>query len=246
MFLANIIGGVVGGTIGSILLIIIVTSICCITVVVSRKYHKRQNVNTQQVELQTIRSPRTTQTTSRTDPPRPLPNTTSNTIPQTQNQYSSYVTESEYYPEANIRPPPPYNPTEPHGTPTTVPYPYPPPYSQESSTPYPLQRSAPLYESPAVNTLQLNQNRQPNTSASLTSFATLPAHNPVVQASRQQTSNVDNCEAPFDVQVGDNSPYELSGSTHVGADSDDVEAPCKDVKTLRALPPPSYAELYKN
>ena len=232
MFLAsNIIGAVVGGTIGSILLIIIVTSICCIAVVISRKYHKRQNVNTQQVELQTIRSTETT-------------NTTFNTIPQTQNQYSSYVTESEHYPEGNIRPPPPYNP---HGAPSTDLYPYPPPYSQESLTPnYPVETSVPPYESPAVNTLQLNQDRQPNTSASLTSFATLPAHNPVVQVSRQQASNVDNCEAPFDVQVGDNSPYELSGSTHVGADSDDVEAPCKDVKTLRALPPPSYAELYKN
>ena len=122
MFLATNIT-IVGGTIGSILLLIIVTLICCVTVVVSKKYDKRLNVNTQQVELQIIRSLRTTQTTNRTDPSRALPNTTFNTIPQTQNQYPSYVTESEHYPEGNIRSPPPYNLTETHGTPTTVPYP---------------------------------------------------------------------------------------------------------------------------
>ena len=105
------------------------TLICCVTVAVGRKYHKRQNVNTQQVELQTIRSPRTTQTSSITSPSRPLPDTIFNTIPQTQNQYPSYVTESEHYPGGDIRPPPPYNPIKPHGTLNTVPYPYPTPYS---------------------------------------------------------------------------------------------------------------------
>ena len=149
MFLATNIT-IVGGTIGSILLLIIVTLICCVTVVVSRKYDKRLNVNTQQVELQTIRSLRTTQTTARTDLSRALPNTTFNTIPQTQNQYPSYVTESEHYSEGDIRPPPPYNLTETHETPTTVPYPYPPPYLQESSSPYPLQTSAQPYQPPAA------------------------------------------------------------------------------------------------
>ena len=149
MFLATNIT-IVGGTIGSILLLIIVTLICCVTVAVNRKYHERLNVNTQQVELLTIRSLRTTQTTNRTDPFRALPNTTFNTIPQTQNQYPSYVTESEHYPEGDIRPPPPYNPTEPHGTPTTVPYPYPPPYLQESSAPYPSQTSVQPYQPPAA------------------------------------------------------------------------------------------------
>ena len=131
MFLATNIT-IIGCTIGSILLLIIVTLICCVTVVVNRKYHERQNVNTQQVELQAIRSLRTTQTTNRTDPSRALPNITFNTIPQTQNQYPSYITESEHYPEGDIRPPAPYNLTEPHETPTTVPYPYPPPYLHES------------------------------------------------------------------------------------------------------------------
>ena len=216
-FLAsNQIGAIVGGTIGSILLLIIVTLICCVTVAVSRKYRKRQNVNTQQVELQTTRSPGTTQTTTRTDPSRPFPNTTFNTLLQTQNQYSSYVTEHNQ--GGDIRPPLSYNPTEPHGTPSTILFPYPPLYSQESSAPYPsqTQTSAPPYESPGV------------------------------QASRQQASSIDNCEIPFDVQAGDNSAYELTGSTHVGADADNVEAPCMDVKTLRVPPPPSYIELFKN
>ena len=159
MFLATNIT-IVGCTIGSILLLVIVTLICCVTVVFSRKYHEGLNVNTQQVELQTIRSLRTTQTTNRTDPSRALPNTTFNTILQTQNQYPSYVTESEHYPEGDIRPPPPYNPSEPqpHGTPTTVPYPYPPPYLQESSAPYPLQTSAQPYQSPAAVVQDLDSN----------------------------------------------------------------------------------------
>ena len=125
--------------------------ICCVTVAVVRKYRKRQNVNTQQVELQTIRSPRTTQITSRTSPSRPFPNRTFNTIPQTRNQYPSYVTR---YLEP---PPPPYNPH----------------YSQESSD-YLVQQppfsnlsqpSAPPhpYEIATINTLQPNQSREVNT-----------------------------------------------------------------------------------
>ena len=158
MFLAsNITGAVVGSTIGSILLIIIVTLICCITVVISRKYHKRQNVNTQQVELQTTRSPRTTQTTNRTSLSRPLPDTTFNTIPQTQNRYSNYITESEDYPEGNIRPPPPYNP---HYHQQSANYLAQQPLSsnlpQPSAPPHP-------YQTPTINTLQPNQTREVNT-----------------------------------------------------------------------------------
>ena len=153
---SNILGGFVGigWIIGSILLIIILSVICCITVIISRKYHKRRrNANIQQFELQTTRSPRTTQTTNRT-PSRPLPNTTFNTIPQTWNQYSSYVTESEHYPEGNIRPPPPYNPH----------------YHQQSAdylAPFSnlSQPSAPphSYRNPTVNTLQSNQSREAST-----------------------------------------------------------------------------------
>ena len=133
------------------------TSICCIAVVISRKYHKRQNVNTQQVELQTTRSPRTTQTTSRTDPSRPLPNTTFNAIPQTQNQYPSYVTESESYLGENIRPPPPYNP---HYHQQSADYLAQQPLSsnlpQPSAPPYP-------YQTLTINTFQPNQTREGNT-----------------------------------------------------------------------------------
>ena len=60
------------------------------------------------------------------------------------------ILQSEHYPVGDIRPPPPYNLTEPHGTPTTVPYPYPPPYLQETSAPHPLQTSAQPYQPPAA------------------------------------------------------------------------------------------------
>ena len=131
-FLAsNTTGAVAGGTIGSILLIVIVALICCITIgVIYRKYCKRQNVssyNTQQVELQTIRYPRTFQTTIQACQSRP----------------------------------------------TSVPS---------------------------------NQSRQPNSSVSLTSFETLTTRNPVVQTSRQQTSNIENCESSSDVQRCANNP----------------------------------------
>ena len=50
-----------------------------------------------------------TQKTNQKDPPRPLPNTILNTIPQRQNQYPGYVMESAHYPETNCRHPPSYN-----------------------------------------------------------------------------------------------------------------------------------------
>ena len=129
----------------------------CITIGVVGKYHKRQNVNTQQVEIQTIRSPRTTQTTSRTSPSRPLPNTTFNTIPQTQNQYPSYVTRSTHYPEVDTRHPPPYNPHY-HQQPVDC-------WAQQPLSSNLLQPSAPPhpYQTPVVNTLQPNPNREVNT-----------------------------------------------------------------------------------
>ena len=116
--------------------------VCCITVVAIRKKRKRQNVrsyNTLQVELQTIRSPETTQRTNETGPSRPLPNTTLNTPTQRQNQYPGYETESTHYSEANHRLPPPYNEisntTGPHEERTIVPPPQqtPAPYLQQSS-----------------------------------------------------------------------------------------------------------------
>ena len=76
------------------------------------KKRKRQNVrssNTQQIELQTIRSSETSQRTNQTDSSRPLPNTTLNTIPQRENRFNDYVTPSANQPVANRRPPPPYN-----------------------------------------------------------------------------------------------------------------------------------------
>ena len=60
------------------------------------------------------------------------------------------MVESEHYPEGDTRPPPPYNPTEPHGTPTTVPYSYPLSYLQESQAPFPSQTSAQPYQPPAA------------------------------------------------------------------------------------------------
>ena len=68
--ISNTTGTIDGGTIISILLIVIVSLIHYITVgVIDIKYCKRQNVrsyNTQQVELQTIRYPRSSQTTTQT------------------------------------------------------------------------------------------------------------------------------------------------------------------------------------
>ena len=152
--------------------------VCCIAV---RKKHKRQNVtsfNTQQVELQTIRSPETTQRTNQRGPSRPLPNTTFNTIPQRQTRYPGHVTHSANYPIANHRQPPLYNESSntigSHEMPTVAPYPQQqlPPYQQQSGhhlVPQPpsMYSSAPPqpYESHAFTTLEMNQGRERNTSA---------------------------------------------------------------------------------
>ena len=127
--------------------------ICCVTVAVVRKYRKRRNINTQQVELQTIRSPKTTQTTNSTDPSSPFPNTTFNNIPQTQNQYSSSVTESKDY----LKPLPPYNPNN-HEQSSDYLAQQPPfsNLSQPSSRPYPCEISI-------INTLQPDGNTEVNT-----------------------------------------------------------------------------------
>ena len=90
-------------------MLIIVAFICYIAV---GKKRKRQNVrssNTQRIELQTIRSPETSQRTNQTSSSRPLPNTTLNTITQRENQYNDYVTPSANQPVADRRPLPPYN-----------------------------------------------------------------------------------------------------------------------------------------
>ena len=89
----------------------------------------------------------------------------------------------------------------------------------------------------------MNQGRQPNTSAALTSFATLPTQNLFVQASRQHGSNTGNWEAPSDKQS--NPDYEFVGAVHGGSDYDNVEESNEEVKTLRTPPPPSYTDLFE-
>ena len=168
-FLASNIAGLVGGIIGFILVLIIVAFVCCITVVAIGKKYKRQNVrsdNTQQVELQTIRSPETTQRTNQTGLSRPIPTTTLNTIPQRQNQYPGYETESAHYSETNYRPPPCYNessntigPEEP----TVVPYPYLGPYRQKTPPLYQQQSSHDLTQQPpSSSSLQPPALEEPN------------------------------------------------------------------------------------
>ena len=256
-FLASNIAGPVGGTIASILVLIIVAIVCCITVVAIGKKCKRQNVrsyNTEQVQFQTIRCPETTETTTQTGPSRPLPNTTLNTIPQRQKQYCGYVTESAHHPVlANSRPTPPYNKScntiGSRKAPTVAPYPHLGPYPQKKPAPYQQQaghdlasqppsmnskqRSAHLhpYEICAFNSLEINQDGQPNTSVTLTSFATLPAHNPIVHASRQQCSNVGNWKGPSGVQgTFDNPSYKSLGATHGKSDHDNFNESYVEVK----------------
>ena len=107
-FLASNIAGPVGGTIGSVFILIIVAFICCVTAIGIKKKPKRQNLrsdNTQQVDLQTISSPETIQRKKQTGLYKPLPNIPMNTIPQRQNQYPGNETGSAHYPENNCRPP---------------------------------------------------------------------------------------------------------------------------------------------
>ena len=164
--------------------------VCCITVVAIGKKVKKQNGrshNTEQIELQTVRSP---ESMTQTDLSRPLPNTTLNTIPQRQNQYPGYETESAYYPEAIHRHLPPYNEFSntigPHEAPAAVRYPYLGPYPHlnqaghhlaqqppSSNTPQPTAPPYP-YEIHAFNTLEMNQGRQLNTSAEVQTLRTPP------------------------------------------------------------------------
>ena len=233
-FLASNIAGPVGGTISSVLVLIIVAFVCCITVVALGKKGKLQNVrscNTQQVELQTIRSPEMTQRTNQADPPRQPPN---NTIDIDQ-------------------PPLPYNEnsntTGPHEAPAVVPCPYLAPYPQQPPVPYQQQAGHHLvqqppslnssqpsvppypYQTQAFNTFETNQDRQPNTSATLTSFATLCTQNPIVQASRQQGSNEGIWEAPSDVQATlDNPACECLDAAHGEPDYEDMEEHYEEIK----------------
>ena len=245
---------------------------CCIAVGAIRKKYKRQNsrsCNTQQVELLTIGSPETTQRTNQTTPPSvPLPNTTLNTIPQIENRYPDYATQSANNPVANHRPPPPYNESSNtiglNEAPTVVPYLYKSPYPQQPPAPYHQQEGHHLvqqqpslnsiqplapprpYETNAFNTLEMTQGRQPITSAAVTSFATFPAHNPNTEASRQQSSNISNWEAISDLGATfENPSCEFLGAAHGESDNHNVEEPYNEVKILRTLPPPSYANLFK-
>ena len=89
-----------------------------------------------------------------------------------------------------------------------------------------------------------NQSRQPNSSATLTSFAALTSINALVQTFIQQSSNVNNCVGSSDVHYCvDNPTYEVAGA---GVDCDNMEALDKVVKTLMVPPLPSYAELFNN
>ena len=169
---------------------------CC------RKQNTRRFI-TQQVELQTIKSTETTQTTTKTD--QSLPNTTLNTLPQTQNEHPRNVTQSDLKP----------------------------PYYNEYRNKIRPHRVPPLY-----------QNRHPHPSAAVTSFAALTSNNTVVQTSRQQSSNVGNCEDRSDViNCIDNPIYGLADTS---VDYNNVETSDKVVKALKVPPPPSYAELFNN
>ena len=174
-FLASNIGGAVGGTIGTILVLIIVAIICGITIVAIKKKRKRQNVrgcNTQEVELQTIRSPETTQRTNQTGLSIPLPNTTLSTIPQRQNQCSNIIGPNE--------------------APNVVRNQIMAPNQQQKSAP---QASHQLSHQQSFNTQNRNQGRQLNTSAVLISSATLPVRKTTVQTSKRQGSNINNRQA---------------------------------------------------
>ena len=181
--------------------------VCCITVVAIGKKCKRQNVksyNTKQVELQAIPSSKMTQKTNQVGLSRQLSNTTL----------------------ANCGSPPPFNEssntTGPHeastvvSCPNLVPQQTPAPYQQQAghhlvqqppslNSPQPSVPPYP-YETHAFNTFKTNDSNQSNTTAAPTSFANLLAHNLIIQASGQQGSNVDNCEAPSDVQAALDNP----------------------------------------
>ena len=227
-FLASNVAGPVGGTIGSVFILIIVAFICSVTAIGIKKKRKRQNLvsdSIQQVDLQTISSPETIQRKNQTGLSRLLPNTTLNTMPQRQNQFPGNETESAHYLENNCRPPLSYsecNNTIGRNEALNV-------VANSYMTPYQLQKPAPQEghrpsHQLACNTQKPNRGRQPNTSAALTSFATLPANKNIVKASRRQGSNVDNCQAPTDVQAAfDDPPYQPIDAAHRGSDCDSME-----------------------
>ena len=214
--------------------------VCFITVVVIRKKGRIRNdisSNTQQIELQTTRSTETTQRTNQTGPSRPLSSTILDTI------------DSTHYPTANRRSLPPYNEssntTGPYETPTVVSYPYLAlqqpiaPYEQQAGhhqQPPSLnlpQPSAPPYpyEAHSFNTFNVNESNQSSTTAAPTSFATLPAQNPIVQASGQKDSNVRNWEVPSDVQATlDNPACEFLDAAHGEPQNDNIEEIYEEIK----------------
>ena len=76
-----------------------------------------------------------------------------------------------------------------------------------------------------------HQGRHPNTSVALTSFTTLSAHNPNVQVSRQQGSNLGNREDLSDVEATyDNPAYGFLGTVHEESDYENVENIYDEIK----------------
>ena len=238
-YLASNIAGLVGGIIGSILILIIVAFVCCITVVAIRKKHNRKNIcKTQQFELQTIGSLETTQRMTVTCSSRPLPkcpDATFNSIPQRQSQNSVYVTQPVHYPVANCRPLPPYNEScnnvGPHEPQIAVPNLHLAASQQQQPDLYKHQAGHHPIQQQAVNTQKPNQGRQPNTSAALSSFATFSAHNPIVQSCRQQSSDIGNWENPTDAEITvDNPAYGFLGAAHEESDYENMEDLYDEVK----------------
>ena len=229
--------------------------VCCITVVAIGKRRKRQNVssNTQQFELQNIGSLETTETINQTGPSRPLPkvpNTTLNTIPQRQNQNSVYVTQPVHFLVPNCRPLLPYNESSnnvgSHEAQFPVPSPHLAPYQQQQPAPYQQQPGHHPLKQPAVNKQKTNQGRQPNTSATLASFATFTAHNLIVQESKQQGCDMANWQAPSNVQATFNSPAcEFLDDAHEESDYYNMEVHYEEIKPLKTPPPPNYTDLFK-
>ena len=244
-FLALNILLLIGGTIGSVFVIIIVGFLCCITVVAIWKKRKRQNVrssNTQQIELQNIGSLENTERTPETDQSKSLANTTLNTIPQGENLYSDYVIPPIHYSIFNRRPLQPCNESSnaigQHEAQIKLHHP------QQLSAPYKHQAGHLPFQQQSVNNKKLNQGRKLNRSAALTSLATLPAHNPIVQESKQQSSN--NWQAPSHVQAAFGNPiYECLDDVHSEYDYYKIEEIYDEVKPERTGPPPRYTDLFK-
>ena len=232
--------------------------VCCITVVAFGKKRRRQNIvigNTQQFELQTVGSREHTETMTQTGSARPLPkvpNTTLNTIPQRQNQNSVYVTQPVHYPVANYRPLLPYNESTNNvgalEAQISVPNPHLAPYQQQQLAPNKHQEGHHPFEQPAVNTQKSNRGRQPNTSATLTSFATFPAHNPIVQESKQQGSYVGNWQASCDIQATFDIPaceFLVDANEESDYCNMNQHVHYEEIKPLRTPPPPNYTDLFK-